>query len=57
MVVCSPGVRSTLEVLDGWGISGSGKHVLVHLKLNTYKLFVDLAARFRWTTISLVVVS
>ena len=52
MVVYSPGVRSTLEVLDGWGISGSGKHVPVHLKLNSYRLSVDLAAQFRWTTIS-----
>ena len=57
MVVCSPGVRSTLEVLDGWGISGSRKHVPVHLKLNTYRLSIDLAAQFRWTTISLVVVN
>ena len=56
MVVCSPGVRSTLEVLDGWGISGSGNHVPVHSKLNSYGLSVDLAARFRWTIISLVVV-
>ena len=57
IIVCSPGVRSILEILDYWSISGSGKHVLVQLKLNTYRLSVDLAAQFRWTTISLVVVS
>ena len=56
IIVCSPGVRSILEVLDGWSISGSGKHVLVQLKLNTYRLSVDLATQFRWTTISLVVI-